>query len=84
MILKEVYGRGHNPIVRNVYLENITCKKSKYGVNIVALEDTPNVYNIHVNNCNFTGVTISPVIVSGWTHDLDFKGLVVNGKPVAE
>ena len=81
---KEVYGRGHNPIVRNVYLENITCKKSKYGVNIVALEDAPNVYNIHVNNCNFTGVTTSPVIVSGWTHDLDFKGLVVNGKPVAE
>jgi polygalacturonase len=32
---KEACCRGFYPIVRNVYMDNVTCQKSKYGVMIV-------------------------------------------------
>lgn len=53
---KEVCQRGNNPIVRNVNLENVTCKESQFGVVLIGLEDVCNIYDVSVKNCDFTGV----------------------------
>ncbi len=77
---KEVGRRGFYPIVRNVYMENVTCKKrSKYGVMIVAFDDRTNVSNINVKNCKFEGVYGKPVYIKGKTQDINFEDLYING-----
>lgn len=70
--------RGFIPTVRNVYMRNVTCRKSKYGILINGLDDADNIYNINVENCNFTGVESEPVKRTGKSHDLKFENLFVN------
>ncbi len=79
---KEVGRRGHYPTVRNVYMENVTCNKSKYGVMIVGFDDRTNVYNINVKNCRFDGVTTAPIYETGKTRDMNYENLYVNGSLV--
>lgn len=79
---KEAAERGHNPTVRNVWMENVTCKKSKYGVLLNGLEDASNIYNINIKDCRFDGVQAEPVMRTGKSHDLHFENLFVNGKLV--
>ena len=47
---KEVCCRGYLPTVRNVHLDRVTCEKSKYGVQIIALDTCTNVYDIYLND----------------------------------
>ena len=49
--------RGFKPTVKNIYMENVTCKKSQYGILLDGLEDTVAVDYISLKNCNFGGVT---------------------------
>lgn len=75
----EICCRGFNPIVRNVYLDNVTCKKSKYGVLILALDSVTNVYDIYVNNCKFNGVESGGNAIMGLTRNILFNNLYING-----
>ncbi len=75
---KEPCCRDFPPIVRNVNIENITSKKSKYGVYITGLEGVENVYNINVTNCKFNGVESGNSIAGA--KDVNFKGLYINGE----
>ncbi len=75
---KEICCRGYLPTVRDIYLENVTCDKSKYGVMIVALDSVSNVYNINVKNCHFNGVK-SGNYLKGKAHDLNYDQLYING-----
>lgn len=43
---KEDCYRGHQPIVRNVTMDNVTCKKSEYGVLMIGMNDADNIYDI--------------------------------------
>ena len=74
--------RGFIPTVRNVYMSNVTCEKSQYGVRLNGLDDTDNIYNIHVEDCQFNGVTEMPVERTGKSHDIYFDNLFVNGSLV--
>ncbi|MBQ6211001.1 MAG: glycoside hydrolase family 88 protein [Prevotella sp.] len=76
---KETAPRGFNPTVRNVYMENVTCQKSRYGILLNGLEDADNIYNINVKNCKFDGVQDKPLQRTGKSHDLHFDNLFVNG-----
>ena len=78
---KENCCRGFLPTVRNVYLENVTCEKSKYGVQIIALDTVTNVYNINVKNCKFNGVEKGNY-EKGKTKDVKFDNLIINGSLV--
>lgn len=60
---KEKGRRGFYPTVRNVYMENVTCQKSKYGVMIVGFDNINTIHNINLKNCNFTGVYGQPVYI---------------------
>ena len=79
---KEAAERGHNPTVRNVWMENVTCQKSKYGVLLNGLDDESQIYNINIDNCHFNGVTDKAVQRTGLSHDLHFNDLYVNDRLV--
>ena len=74
----EICCRGNYPTVRNVYMENVTSEKSKYGVQIIGLEEDTYVYDIFVKNCKFNGVQ-SGNFSSGKTRNVKFDNLFVNG-----
>ena len=76
---KEVCCRGFNPTVRNVWMENVTCQKSKYGVMVVGMPEDCQIYDIDVKNCQFNGVAAGNSM-TGKYHDIRFDNLTVNGK----
>ncbi len=77
---KEICDRSFVPFVKNIFLENITCNKSKYGVLIIGLPTGQNVENINVVDCDFKNVHIDYKI-SG-VRNIDFSNLKINGKNV--
>ncbi|MBP5257414.1 MAG: glycoside hydrolase family 28 protein [Prevotella sp.] len=50
---KEQCCRGYKPVVMNVWMQNVTCNKSKYGVMVVGFTDTENVSDITLRDCKF-------------------------------
>ena len=76
---KEKCRRNYPPTVRNVYLENVSCGKSKYGVMIVGLKDMCNVYDIEVKDCSFNGVEDGNNI-TGLVRNVVFDNLRINGE----
>ena len=70
---KEVYGRGHNPIVRNVWLKRVNSEGSKYGIYVIGLKDACNVSGIHVHDSKFKGVKADGVKLQGLSAPLDLK-----------
>lgn len=79
---KEAAKRGFNPTVRNVYMENVTCQKSKYGILLNGLDDADNIYNINVKNCTFNGVQDKGVMRTGKSHDINIENTFINGSLV--
>ena len=59
-------------------MENVTSEKSKYGVQIIGLEEDTYVYDIFVKNCKFNGVQ-SGNFSSGKTRNVKFENLFING-----
>ena len=80
---KEICCRGFVPTVRNINIENITCEKSKYGVQIIALDSVCNVYDINVKDCHFNGVKDGNYS-KGQTRDVHFDNLFINGSLVLQ
>ena len=80
---KEICCRGFVPTVRNINIENITCEKSKYGVQIIALDSVCNVYDINVKDCHFNGVKDGNYS-KGQTRDVRFDNLFINGSLVLQ
>ena len=74
----EVCCRGNYPTVRKVYMENVTSEKSKYGVQIIGLDEDTFVYDIMVKDCKFNGVQ-SGNFSSGKTRNVQFDNLFING-----
>jgi len=67
------------PIVRNIYVSNVTSKKSKYGFYLDAYERSP-ITNVVVENCKFNGVKNGNLL--NFTKDLTFKEFYINGELV--
>lgn len=81
---KEVCYRGFEPTVRKIYMENVTSNESKYGVQIIGLNNIENVYDVTVKNCHFNGVSKEPVSITGKTRNIKFDNLTVNGSLVLD
>ena len=84
---REVCCRGFYPQVRNVTMENVTCKKSKNGVMIVGYDDPKLAYtvnNITVRNCQFDGVYNKPIHQIGLAQDITYENLMINGSLVLQ
>ena len=76
---REQCCRGYLPQVRHVCVENVTCEKSKYGVQIIGLDTATCVSDITVRGCRFNGVSADPVSITGRTGDIHFDNLFING-----
>ncbi len=74
----EICCRGYLPTVRNVTLDNVRCEKSKYGVQIIALDTCVNVSDITIRDCRFNNVADGNSI-TGRTKDINFINYYVNG-----
>lgn len=79
---KEAAKRGFIPTVHDIYMENVTCGKSRYGVLLNGLDDVSNIYNVCLKNCHFTGVTDEPVRRTGKSHNINLDACTVNGQTV--
>ena len=75
---REVCCRGFNPTVRKVWMENVTCQKSRYGVMVVGMPNDCQVYDVDVKNCQFNGVTEGNKM-TGQYRDIRFDNLMING-----
>lgn len=74
----EVCCRGYYPTVKKVLMENVTCEHSKYGVQVIGLEEGTYVEDITVRNCHFNGVELGNII-KGKTRNIVYDKLKVNG-----
>lgn len=84
---REVAERGHNPIVRNVNLRNVTCQSSRYAMVLNGLDDACNIYDVHIADCTWNGVKGGPngtlcdslIWAEGRYRNVHLDNLVVNG-----
>lgn len=69
------------PNVKNLYIENVTSKKSKYGILIEGYDEKNTVKNVQISNCKFNGVADGNSI----THasKLNLENVFINDKKVA-
>jgi polygalacturonase len=67
------------PIVRNIFVTDVTSEKSDYGLFFDAYERSP-VTNVVIENCKFNGVKNGNML--NFTKDLTFKEFYINGKLV--
>lgn len=58
---EEGNGGPHNPVVRNVVVENITSGKSKYAFTLRGFKNAP-ITGVRVANCTFNNVAEASVI----------------------
>ena len=75
---REICCRGNYPTVRRVLMENVTCRHSRYGVQIIGLDEDVYVHDITVRNCRFDGVARGNSI-TGKTRDISLDRLFING-----
>ena len=81
---KEACDHSFPPVVQDVYLENISCKESKYGIVIEGYEDLCNIRNIEVKNCKWDGVKNGGNSINGLTKNVRIANTYINGKLVTE
>jgi polygalacturonase len=68
----------YTPIVRNIFIENVTSKKSEYAVSIAGYERSP-VSNLNLYACRFNGVEKGNELLH--YKDLSMKEVYINGQP---
>lgn len=73
--------RDFPPQVKNVFLDNVKCQKSRYGVFIDGYKESANVSNINLMNCVWNNVKEQNRI-SGKVDGLVFNNTTINSEPV--
>ena len=74
--------RGFEPEVRDVNVEDVTCRKSAYGVLIVGRDSVENVSDIRLKACVFNGIGRENVRITGKTRNVKFDNVMMNGSLV--
>ncbi len=74
---KSVGDATDYPVVQDVYLENMTSQKSRYGVCVTALENVNNIHNIYVKDCEFNNLEKEESI-SGQCDPINYDNVVMN------
>jgi polygalacturonase len=78
------YGRistgAYKPSFHDIYLSNISSKKSKYVVSIIGFPNELMAHHIYFNHCIFDGVTSQDINDLRGAVDVKFHQVTVNGK----
>ncbi len=73
---------GNNyTLFRNIYVENMTCNKARYAIELLGNENLP-IENIQVINCSFENVEREMVVES--VNGLKLENVTVNGVEVTQ
>ena len=74
------------PTVRNVFIENVTSEKSRYGLLLEGYDSEHPIREVHLTDCKFEGVEEGNKIE--YVEDLVYRDFYVNGEqlegPVAQ
>jgi polygalacturonase len=80
------YGEGDKgkftPTVRNINVENVTSKKSKYALFLKGYERSP-ITDVRLKNCTFDNVRDPNLSVISCVKNLVMENVKINGKPVS-
>ena len=79
---EELCYRGFEPEVRDVNIEDVTCRKSAYGILIVGRDSVENVSDIRLKDCVFNGIGRENVRITGKTRNVKFDNVMMNGSLV--
>ncbi|GAB4374911.1 MAG: exopolygalacturonase PelB [Calditrichia bacterium] len=78
------YGEGdvgnHIPVVRNIYIKNVTSKKSQYALYLAGYERSV-ISNFFLENCRFDGVEKGNMLMH--YQNLNMKNVFINGQIVS-
>jgi len=66
-----------HPVVRNIDIRNVTCRKAKYAVYARGFRDAP-IRDIHLEHCTFEHVAEANVVDN--VYDLTLRAVTMNGK----
>ena len=66
------------PLIKNVYLSNVTSKKSAYAIWLDGIKGEKCVENINVENCVFSGVQQKNQITN--IGKVAIKNVIINGE----
>jgi len=75
--LPEAVGYHNDPVFENVYVENVTSQKSRYGLFLDGLENS-HIRNIIIKDCKFNGVDKGNFI--NYTDGLKVINFYINGQ----
>ena len=67
----------HTPVVRNIYISNVTSHKSRYAISLVGYERSP-VTNFNLDDCRFDGVKDGNNLKH--YQGLNMKNVYINGQ----
>jgi polygalacturonase len=73
--------RDFPPVVKNVFLDNVSCQQSRYGAFITGFSDLKNISDIKVLNCTWNNVKDGNRVV-GQVENLNFQNTRINGELV--
>ena len=73
----EAKGYSYSPVVKNIFLENITSKKSRYGLFLNGLPQSK-ISNVVLKDCRFDGVAKGNKITNAV--GLKYESVHINGK----
>ncbi|MDD5766684.1 MAG: glycoside hydrolase family 28 protein [Candidatus Marinimicrobia bacterium] len=68
---------NHTPVVKNIYVENVTSQKSQYALMLDGYERSP-IRNVHIEKCRFYGVEKGNILRH--VEDLKMKDVQINGQ----
>ena len=74
---KEAAGYKFYPVMKNIYVENVTSKKSKYALFFDGLKSSM-IKNVNIKNCKFNGV--ADVNILNNVEELKLENVYINGK----
>jgi len=74
---QDIEKGNYKPIVKNINLENVTSKKSKYALFLRGFEDAP-IRDVHLKNCTLEN-NESPDVISN-VKNLVMENVKINGK----
>jgi polygalacturonase len=67
----------YTPVVRNIFVSNITSRKSRYAISLVGYKRSP-VTNFNLVDCHFEGVKEGNMLKH--YRDLNMQGVYINGQ----
>jgi hypothetical protein len=68
---------NHTPVVRDIFVSNVTSERSNYALSLVGYERSP-ITNLNIDNCRFDGVQKGNILEH--YKDLKLKEVYINNE----